>query len=506
MPPPPPPSLRPRRRLVPLAAALLVVAVAGVLLFHRLGAGSLGGDEAIHAQVARNAATSGRWLPLRLYGGLYLSKPPLKLLAEAAVFRLWGVSTFTGRVLDAAAGVATLLAIFVLGRRFLPIWAAILAALLPLTAREWVFNHNVRDGTQDAALGLLLTLSLLLYFGYVEDGRRRRARLAASTLMAGLAMLVKGPVGLLLLPVLLGYELSLRWLRHEETPARPADALRHTALAVVPPLAYFAYLAVVAGRGLLEHLHHEVLLRATEGVDPGHLQGPFFYARLLGGDFGWWLLLLLPVLVVALGRSRRVLRDGGEGAARARRRAFVFAAWWAGVLLVAFSLPVSKLPWYVFPAYPALALLIAGGAAEVARRLPRPLSWAGAGALALALAAGLAVTWEITERPVPLAPAHRLAQAIEATGGRLLVKRGTRFQGEAHFYLHSLGETVWSIPPSFWRADGTCRFILREKPWPEPVLGRGPRSLRVAETWTRGRLWLIDLDRCLPPGVLAEER
>jgi 4-amino-4-deoxy-L-arabinose transferase-like glycosyltransferase len=481
-----------------LAAGAAVLAVAAALLFHDLGAGSLQGDEAIHAQVSRNAATAPAPLPLRLGGDLYLSKPPLKILAQAAVFRLAGVSTFTARALDAAAGVALVLAVFVLALPLGRTGAAALAALLPLTAHGWVFDHNVRRGTQDAALGALLTLALLLYFRHVEAGRRRPALLVASALVAGMALLVKGPVGLFVPPLLLAYELGLRRLGHPEAPSRPLDALRHTALALVLPLGYLVYLTEVAGRALLRNLRKDLVERAAQGIDPTHVHGPLYYAGTVAGDLGWWLLLLAPALLVAVGRPRRLAGDApGDAGARARRRLLLFAALWAGIVLGAFSLPASKLPWYVFPAYPALAVLVAGGAVAAAPRLPRPVRWAGAAALALALAAGLAATWRATGIRPPLAPEHRLARAIEATGGfRMVIKRGTPLHAEARFYLQPLGETTWRIPRDFWRA-GPCRFVLRRTPWAEEPGGGGPASVALPERRPGRQLWLIDVDHCL---------
>ena len=477
--------------------------VASALLFHRLGDGSLEGDEAIHGEVARNAAR-GPWLPLRSGANLYLGKPPLKILAEAAVFRGFGESAFNARVIDAAAGVATLLAAFLFALRLGGPAAATLAALLPLTARSWVFLHNVRSGTQDAAFGLLLLLALFAWFVYVESGRRRRW-LVASALLAGLAMLVKGPPGLLLLPTLLAYEAALWRLGDPATPPRPAAPWSHLALSLVLPLVYAAYLVSwVGGQGLLERLRQDVLVRTTSGLDPGHLHGPLYYFGRLGFDWAWWLLLLVPVLLLLAGRLPPAV-DAPR--APAARRAAILLALWAAVVLVCLSLSASKLPWYAFPAYPALALLAAAGATALLRRVPRRLAAIAAVLLAVALAAGLRATWTRTSVERPLSVPHRLALAIRDTGHyRFVVKQEVVLHGSALFYLGGLGPTMRRVPPEVWGDPATCGFVLRHAPLGDHDGDEiDPRELRLPSSWAGGGtpLWLIDVDRCLPPYVVT---
>ncbi|MEZ5312598.1 MAG: hypothetical protein R2862_02570 [Thermoanaerobaculia bacterium] len=101
--------------------------------------------------------------------------------------------------------------------------------------------------------------------------------------------------------------------------------------------------------------------RWTEGIDPEHLQGPLYYGERIFEDFGAWLLLLIPAVV----------RISRESAAERERS---FPAGFAGALfvllaIVSFSLPVSKLPWYLLPVYPILGLVLARGLEEIGERL-----------------------------------------------------------------------------------------------------------------------------------------
>ncbi len=91
----------------------LVLAIAAPILSNELGTASLLGDESILAAVSRESLESGSPLPLRRpIGGsephLYLGKPPLKILATTVVFRLFGTSELSVRILDVLLSLCTI--------------------------------------------------------------------------------------------------------------------------------------------------------------------------------------------------------------------------------------------------------------------------------------------------------------------------------------------------------------------------------------------------------------
>lgn len=68
-------------------ALILVIGFGVPMLYSRLGARSLAGDEAIYGVVVREAL-AGAWQPLR-YGGEIFAYPPLKLWINAWVASAW---------------------------------------------------------------------------------------------------------------------------------------------------------------------------------------------------------------------------------------------------------------------------------------------------------------------------------------------------------------------------------------------------------------------------------
>jgi 4-amino-4-deoxy-L-arabinose transferase-like glycosyltransferase len=128
------------------------------------------------------------------------------------------------------------------------------------------------------------------------------------------------------------------------------------------------------------HEHFERFLSTTHR----RFEPWWFFLPILVGGFGPWMLTLFPA---ALGAWRR------ESPARefAWRR---FALIWCAFILVFFSISKSKLPAYILPMFPPLAMLVGEWLERVdSRRLARYLV-----PVAVIVAAGLAAMWGAPER------------------------------------------------------------------------------------------------------------
>lgn len=512
-----------RARWTAAALALLVAALASFLLFHRLGAASLHGDEALHAQVARESAARDE--PPRLFyrDGPYVSKPPLKILAVGWIFERFGDGELQARAIDAACGVATALVVFLFGRR---LWgntgwglaAALLGSLLLLTSEHYVFRHGVRAGVQDSALVLATTVSLALYFLWRQEtrngtpggGRWHSLLLIGAGIAAGCGGLVKGPVVALVPAVVAVWELSALLRRRRPRPGGLAVVILFS---LAPYLAWLAAADSWTGGRLRKVLYAELVERNTAGVDPGHLHGPLFYPSVLGADFGWWLLALVPALALIAGwRVGRAapLEPAAQEPAAGDRRSLAYLALWAALLVGIPSLSVSKLPWYIYPAYPALGLLCARGVVEAVRTVRFRSRW-----LAAALAVGVVLgAWqrieavrERTESEPRIVRAHRYARVLaDLPSFRLIIDARHPLPPWELYYLSPIGELRRNVPPEVERGiPGVCRFLVRGAPdAPRGVTVREPgfavRPLSLGADGEPGA-YLLDLDGCLPVWV-----
>lgn len=487
--------------MLSVALGIGVVAVAASLFFDRLGAAPLRGDEAIHAQVAREAVATGEWLPPRFDGGVYTAKPPLKILAVAWIFDRFGVSELNARVLDAAFGVGTVLLVFLFGLRHFGPWAAALAALLLATDPLYVLRHGVRDGVQDSALVFLLSGALMLYAHRLEAGRVGRLALAGAGVAIGLASLVKGAAAGVALPVLAVWEVAFG-RRHGGLRAGARDL---SVVALVGLAFYLPYMlaanAWTDGR-FGEILYRDVVVRATESLDPRHVHGPTFYLRQLWQELGPWLLAVVPAAAVAI-------RGRPEGDDR-ERSALLLCGLWALTLLAVLSVPTSKLWWYLYPAYPALVLLLAGGVGVAVRGALRwrPVRGVGVGiavALAALAAVGVQQRYDRLEERLDRKPRVprivRYARAIEQRPPhQVAILRDTPIPPQQVFYLLLLGHRTWGIPDSFRTDDPErCRYLVRERSALPHSIHPAPDARALPLEWPEPEAWLLDLDACLPP-------
>jgi 4-amino-4-deoxy-L-arabinose transferase-like glycosyltransferase len=222
-------------------------------------------------------------------------------------------------------------------------------------------------GRIDLLLTLCLTSALLSWYNIHSGsgGPGTRVTLYSSI---GLAFLAKGPVGWLLLLLVI---LPAAWLTRG-TAARPGRSWGlgwglPLALAIALPW----YLAVmIKTPGLTGYFLGEQLAGRLREGGMGHPH-PWYYFLGIYPGLGLPWVLLAPA-------GWRVIRKRDPSLAR-------FLGLWAVIPPIFFSLPATKLPLYTLPAYPAVALL-AIAALEEPRAARRPLLLAGGVFLLIGLA------------------------------------------------------------------------------------------------------------------------
>ncbi len=446
--------------LVTLALVLILI-LSSVFIFYRLGDASFVGDEAIYALVSRETLDTGVWFPLHVRGNLYLHKPPLKITLVTALFSVFGESEFVARFPDAVFGVSTIALVFVCGFRRFGLGVGIVAALVLLGAENYLCLHGVRDSVQDSFLTLLSAVICCLWFyaGRVTSLQTRRWMAVATAILA--ASLAKNTFGLIFAILLLVIE-SVFWIVERRKPAafRPAVALVAAATAGV-----FAYgiLMQWVTDGLFVHaLYQDVIVRATSGVDAGHLNGPTFFLQSLYSDFGLLLLLVLPAIVGVMRRVRSFESQITAG----------LLLWSIGIV-AGLSLSVSKLPWYVYPAYPALALVIACGAREVFSILKtRRLQAVALIAILAAVALHLGGTWKAVKADVQVIDSQRFVREYSKLDDAMLIVdepslcEDGRFREWNRYYLAGAPEVRWlsQSPVRIQPPLAECIFLATGSP------------------------------------------
>jgi 4-amino-4-deoxy-L-arabinose transferase-like glycosyltransferase len=327
-------------------AALVTLAVFYLCFFSGLGAfGFLGPDEPRYAWVARAMVETHDWITPRLYGRPWFEKPVLYYWAAAAAFRSLGVSEFAARLPSAAGALAAAVALVWAGFRLYGATAAWAVALIFPTCIG-VFGF-ARAATMDMLFTGALTVALVAaYRAGREDGPPHYPALATFGIFLGLATLAKGPVAI----VLAGGSV-LVWALATLRPARAGRLFHPLAIAAFGLVAvpWYAVCAIrnpgFARSFLLEQNFERFLTPMYHHIRPGWFFGPVI---LLG--MAPWTIVLLGVTLRGIGWF---LRGGWRDAPG------TFLACWAIVPLVFFSFSQSKLPGYILPSLPPLALLTA---------------------------------------------------------------------------------------------------------------------------------------------------
>ncbi|MBI1850384.1 MAG: glycosyltransferase family 39 protein [Planctomycetes bacterium] len=323
-----------------LGLAVLVV-VGALTLFYRLGSiGLIDADEPRYSEAAREMRERGDLLVPWLNGEPRLNKPALVYWAIAASQSLFGTNEWASRLPSGLAALATTIVIYRWARRRSGSTAAAFSALVFVTSPLVVMV--ARLAIPDMALTAFETFAVLNLYRSdraSHERSRSRARLAAWASL-GLAAMTKGPVGvvvpLLVLVVFLALEGRLGNVRR-------LFSMPALALFVAISLPWYVAVGFALGfREGFELLVHETLYRYSSASF--HSEPMTFFLGVFAVGFLPW----IPSLAAAL-----AIRPDDEGA---RERRFLLA--WIGVVLVFFSLSPSKLPTYILPLAPAVALLV----------------------------------------------------------------------------------------------------------------------------------------------------
>jgi hypothetical protein len=435
------------------------------MVFYCLGCASFYGDEAIYALVSRASVETGVWLPLHVNGNLYLNKPPLKITLVTALFSLFGESEFVARFPDALVGVLTVGLVFVIGVRLMGIGGGLVASLAVLGAENYLCVHGVRDSVQD---GFVTLFSLITVFSWAvlrgHEQRRYRWMIVAvlATVAAGLS---KNALGVIFAVLVVAIEVVF-WILDRRRPWTFVPGLVFAGLVVGAAIAYGLVMQAVTDGAFFVHQQRDILLRATEGVDPGHIQGAAYYLECLFSDFGFWLVLFVPS-AVGLARSWNTARARALG---------VFWIWALGIV-AGFSVSVSKLPWYIYPAYPALGLIMGFGVTTLGGFLS---SRAKRTALLFAIAANVALdlgdAWERVRADVYRIDSDFLAEELEKFADSTLVidEWSLRWRGRYRewnrFYLEGApnARSFREPPIRLHQETAQCLFVATGNPWSYP--------------------------------------
>ena len=288
-------------------------------------------DESRYAEIPREMVASGDWITPRLNGFKYFEKPPLQYWATAAFFELFGEKDWAARLWAALTGFAGVLLVLAAGNRLFRPPAGYFAAAVLAGSPLYVVLGQV--STLDMGVTFFLTAAVLALCA----GRMLLfwAACAAAVLSKGLIGIVL-PLGTVALYVLIRRDWGLI------ARIRPIAGPLLFLLIAAP---WFVAVAAANDEFLRFFFIQEHFQRFMSEVHQRHGAIWYFVPILVVGMLPW----LIP-LGLAWARAFRRVEQGFDPQ--------LFLGLWALVVFLFFSLSGSKLPSYILPMFPALALLI----------------------------------------------------------------------------------------------------------------------------------------------------
>jgi 4-amino-4-deoxy-L-arabinose transferase-like glycosyltransferase len=314
-------------------------------------------DEGRYAEMAREMFASGDWITTRLNGIKYFEKPPLQTWMNALSFTLFGVGEWQARLWTGLCGLLGVVMTYVAGRRVFGARIGFYAALVLGSSFYWVAGSQANS--LDMSLAAMMTLSLCGLLVAQRDGatplEQRNWMLLCWAGMA-LAVLTKGLIGLVLPgAVLVLYSAFARDLRIW-TRLHLIKGLLLFLLIAAPWFVLVALKNPEQPHFFFIHEHFDRFLKTEH-----RREAPWwiFFALIAAGSLPW-LGVLAQSLVLGARRMSDADADDDSGARVKgcfRPRLLLFI--WIVFITLFFTKSHSKLPGYIVPVFPALALLIA---------------------------------------------------------------------------------------------------------------------------------------------------
>ena len=395
-----------------------------ILWFFNLGHNRLTEpDEGRYSEIPREMLASGDWLTPRLNGIKYFEKPPLQYWMTAIAFSIFGENEFSARLWPALTAVGTAGAVYLFAFWSGGALAGALSALILLSSPLMLIIGHIN--TLDMGLTFFLTLTMLSMVYLIRPNLAAKKKTRANLVLwsaCALGVLSKGLVALVVPGIVIVAYILWR---------RDFTVFKNTNW-FWGPLLFFAlsapwFVAVSLknpefARFFFFHEHFERFL--TKSHDR---EGPpwYFIPILIAGYFPWGLALLGGV------------KSDNSQIARNER---LFLIFWAAIIFLFFSVSSSKLPPYILPIWPALALLTSHSLTQNTLWIKKYFPWVSMIAL---ITIGVVVFWKL--------PSYQSAHTPPS-----LYLDFSRYVGFASIALIAVSGTMFT----FYRRWETRKLVL----------------------------------------------
>lgn len=313
---------------------IIILTFSYVLFFYGIGDYALKEpDEGRYAEIPREMIELNNYIVPHINHVRYFEKPPLFYWAVAASYKLFGINEWSFRFVNALSAFLCTIALYFTSRRWFGERAAILSAII--LASSFGFFSMARIVTTDMFFTLWLFASLLCFLGYYKE--RKTFFIYLFYVFLALATLTKGIVAIILLfltvVIFLIIEKRLAFLKEMRI-------IKGIIIFSIVALPWFVTISLKENEFFYFFVIDQHFLRffTSKHKRTGSLF--YFFPVLIGGMFPWS--ILLPRSIITLWKKSEI-------------RLLIL---WSGTVFLFFSISKSKLPPYILPIFPPLAIVL----------------------------------------------------------------------------------------------------------------------------------------------------
>ena len=323
--------------------ALLLAGLAG--LFYLVGGTALSltnPDETFYTQTAREMVRHGEWMTPYLFDQPQFEKPILLYWLLRIAFIPFGMTAFAARFFPALFGILGVVAVYGLARAGFGNEKKAFGAGLVLMSGV-LYAGMAKTVFTDMIFSVLILCSLMFFFLSHCQVMGKRAGILLCFVSAALAVLAKGPLGFAIPALAI---LLFLIIRRDMKYLFTREMLWGLILFLLIAVPWYALMMAKYGRSFTDEFfindHWRRVLKAEHESNDTWFYYPLW---MVAGLFPWS--LFVAAAVVWFGRRLKPPADGFR----------VFLVCWIGAVLLSFQFAHSKLPSYILPLFPALALL-----------------------------------------------------------------------------------------------------------------------------------------------------
>ena len=331
-----------------------LIILSSLLFFHKLGSYTLFDvDEAFYSETTREMLETADYVTPKYNYKNNHEKPVLFYWLMASSFFVFGINEFAARFWSALMGIFLITATFLFAKKFDEKIYGLLSGFILATSFEIIVLAHA--AIIDMALVFFIAAAMYLFFIAME-GKDKRLYLISYAFM-GITVLAKGPIGIAI-PAMAIIPYLILTKRFKET-LKEAHVFSGAIifLAIVLPW----YILEIRAHGW-EYINAFFLkhnLQRFTSVNSGH-SGPIFYyfPVILIGFFPWSTFLPYAVYKV-LPKNLMVQQAHHDAETAIKDRLALFSIIWFLAVFIFFSLSKTKLPNYIAPLFPPMALITA---------------------------------------------------------------------------------------------------------------------------------------------------